>query len=94
MAMMTDHWQVIEDAIDKAEQLANIASDWNLDEVEINGEMIDIYDLRAEFETALAFVREQRERIAELEAQLAEARIDAQMWHDRAMGGWMEDDDE
>jgi hypothetical protein len=33
-------------------------------------------------------------QIAELTTQLAEARIDAQMWHDMAMSGWMEDDDE
>jgi hypothetical protein len=40
-------------ALRKAEQLAIIASDWNLDEVEIDGEMVDTYDLRDEFRAAL-----------------------------------------
>jgi hypothetical protein len=58
--MSDSHWQTIEDALDKAEQLAEIASDWHLDEVEINCEMVSIYDVRDEFKAALAFVREQR----------------------------------
>lgn len=37
----------------QAEQLAIVASDWNLDEVEIDGEMTDIYVLRGRFRTAL-----------------------------------------
>lgn len=37
-----------------AEQLALIASDWNLDEVEIDGEMRDIYDIRDIFKAALS----------------------------------------
>ena len=40
--------------LDKAAQLAVIATDWNLDEVEINGEMVSTYALQVEFEDALA----------------------------------------
>jgi hypothetical protein len=40
------------DAIKKAEQLADIAADWNLTEVEIDGAMVNIYDLRNEFRAA------------------------------------------
>jgi hypothetical protein len=36
----------------KAIQLADIASDWNLYEVEIDGVMVGIYDLKHEFEAA------------------------------------------
>jgi hypothetical protein len=36
----------------KAIQLATIAIDWNLDEVEIDGEMVNTYRLREEFEKA------------------------------------------
>lgn len=39
----------IADLLDKAAQLASVASDWNLDEVEINGEMVSIYTLLEEF---------------------------------------------
>lgn len=38
--------------LDKARQLAIIAGDWNLDEVEIDGEMVSIYDLQDELEVA------------------------------------------
>lgn len=38
--------------LDKAAQLASVASDWNLDDVEINGEMVSIYTLMEEFLTA------------------------------------------
>lgn len=41
------------EALRKAVQLASIASDWNLDEVEIDREMVDIYDLVAEFRSLL-----------------------------------------
>jgi len=41
-------------AIEKAEQLADIASDWNLDEVQIDGEMMDIYTVKDIFTNALA----------------------------------------
>lgn len=44
---------VIALALDHALQLACIASDWNLDEVEIDGEMVGIYTLKDEFATAL-----------------------------------------
>lgn len=38
-------------------QLASIASDWNLDEVEIDGEMRHIYDVKDIFRAALAKAR-------------------------------------
>lgn len=37
-----------------ASQLASIASDWNLDEVEIDGEMVGIYALKAIFDVAIS----------------------------------------
>lgn len=37
------------EALRKAVQLASIASDWNLDEVEIDGEMVATLDLWSEF---------------------------------------------
>ena len=37
-----------------ASQLASIASDWNLDEVEIDGKMIGIYALKAVFDEVIA----------------------------------------
>lgn len=40
-------------ALIKAVQLAEIASDWNLSEVEIDGEMVDVIDLKREFLAAL-----------------------------------------
>lgn len=42
------------EAVRKASQLASIASDWNLYEVEIDGAMVGIYALMAEFDAALA----------------------------------------
>jgi hypothetical protein len=36
-------------ALKKAAQLVDIAADWNLDEVEIDGEMVRTYALRDEF---------------------------------------------
>lgn len=41
-------------ALDKAKQLVDIATDWNLDEVEIDGEMVDTYSLTEVFEAAIA----------------------------------------
>lgn len=38
----------------KAEQLAQVACDWNLDEVEIDGQMVSTYDLRDQFLAVLA----------------------------------------
>ncbi len=38
------------EVVRKSIQLASIASDWNLDEVEIDGEMVNTYRLREEFE--------------------------------------------
>jgi hypothetical protein len=55
--MLTD--KLVKKTLDKALQLANIASDWNLSEVEIDGEMVDIYDLTGEFEVVLATLNEQ-----------------------------------
>ena len=40
----------------KAQQLAGIASDWNLDEVEIDGEMVHTYQLKREFRQAQAVI--------------------------------------
>lgn len=42
------------EALRKARQLVDIATDWNLDEVEIDGEMVRTYSLGAEFDAALA----------------------------------------
>ena len=42
------------DVLRKASQLASVASDWNLYEVEIDGEMVGIYDLKAEFDAAIS----------------------------------------
>ena len=42
------------EAVRKASQLASIATDWNLSEAEIDGEMVSVYDLLREFEAALA----------------------------------------
>ncbi|OWT61989.1 hypothetical protein [Candidimonas nitroreducens] len=44
----------LRESLRKAEQLTQVCGDWNLDEVEIDGEMIDILDLRDEFRAALA----------------------------------------
>ena len=41
------------EALEKAEQLASIASDWNLDEVEIDGEMMNIHDVKDIFTKAI-----------------------------------------
>ena len=42
------------EAVRKARQLASIATDWNLSEAEIDGEMVSVYDLLREFEAAVA----------------------------------------
>lgn len=41
------------EALRVAVQLAEVASDWNLDEVEIDGEMVSIYDVTARLQKAL-----------------------------------------
>lgn len=41
-------------ALKRAEQLAAVASDWNLDEVEIDGEMIRTMALHREFKDLIA----------------------------------------
>ena len=40
-----------------AVQLASVASDWNLSEVEINGEMVSIYTLINDFNDAISKAR-------------------------------------
>lgn len=40
----------------KVTQLTSICADWNLEEVEINGEMIDVREIGTEAEAALAKV--------------------------------------
>ena len=55
---MTGSQEALIQALDKAIQLADIASDWNLDEVEIDGEMVSVLDLRQEFVAAMAEVGE------------------------------------
>ena len=47
------------EAVRKAEQLARVASDWNLDEVEIDGDMVPTHQLFDEFTAALAKARGQ-----------------------------------
>lgn len=42
------------EAVRVARQLASIATDWNLDEVEIDGEMKSTYDLIEQFDAVLA----------------------------------------
>jgi len=42
------------EATRKAEQLASIATDWNLTEAEIDGEMVSVYELKQWFQSALA----------------------------------------
>lgn len=39
----------IEEKLNKAQQLANICTDWGLLEVEIDGEMVFVYALKEEF---------------------------------------------
>lgn len=56
--MNNDVKQTIREALDVASQLAGIAGDWNLDEVEINGEMIAIYEVNDVFVAALAALDE------------------------------------
>ena len=41
------------EAVRKAKQLASIATDWNLDKVEIDGTMVDTYTLHEQFKAAL-----------------------------------------
>lgn len=47
--------------IRKAAQLGDRATDWNLYEVEINGEMVDTYELTKEFYAALQAGEESKE---------------------------------
>lgn len=47
------------EALRVAVQLAEVASDWNLDEVEIDGEMMSIYDVQDVLQKALTQLREQ-----------------------------------
>ena len=50
----------LREALRKAAQLTEICTDWNLDEVEIDGEMVRTRELGVEFRAALA--QEQGER--------------------------------
>lgn len=43
----------LRESLRKAEQLTHICTDWNLDEVEIDGEMVSTCSLGDEFRTAL-----------------------------------------
>ncbi len=51
---MNDNIEAMREALRKAIQLAEIACDWHLEEVEIDGEMVDTHSLRDEFEEALS----------------------------------------
>ena len=44
----------VKGALNKAAQMASICSDWNLDEVEIDGVMVRAHALEAEFRSALS----------------------------------------
>jgi hypothetical protein len=44
----------LHESVRKAIQLSSIACDWDLDEVEIDGEMVSTFDLGREFKAALA----------------------------------------
>ena len=57
---MADQIAAIPELIDKlmvAVQLARVACDWNLSEVEIDGEMVSIYSLINDFDDTLAKAR-------------------------------------
>jgi len=45
------------EALNVAKQLAEVASDWNLDEVEIDGKMQSIYDVTSIFRAAISKAR-------------------------------------
>lgn len=51
-ALLSSWWEMRE-ALRKAEQLAEVARDWNLDDVEINGAMVPTLDLADEFRALL-----------------------------------------
>lgn len=57
--MNNDVKQTIREALDVASQLAEIAGDWNLNDVEINGEMVAIHEVNDVFIAALAALDEQ-----------------------------------
>jgi hypothetical protein len=49
----SEEHQVFQDLAERlciGKHLANICADWNMNEVEINGKMTDIYDIIAELE--------------------------------------------
>lgn len=73
--MNNDVKQTIREALDVASQLAEIAGDWNLNDVEINGEMVAIHEVNDVFIAALAALDEQpaalTKRVADLEETLA-----------------------
>jgi len=51
---MHQHMPKITLALRMAVQLAEVVSDWHLEEVEIDGEMMSIYDLRDQFHFVLS----------------------------------------
>ena len=53
---MSEAYVTIRTALDKAKQLVDIACDWNLDKVEIDGEMVDTRSLTGVFDAAIACV--------------------------------------
>lgn len=83
----------IREALDIASQLAGIAGDWNLDEVEINGEMIAIYEVNDVFVAALAEpqpaippdVREAIRKLADYGMPLGATNHDWKRWRDIAL---------
>ena len=52
-AAIAAHDALVEE-LRKAQQLAQVALDWNLDEVEIDGEMVSVYELYSDFRATLA----------------------------------------
>ena len=47
------HSDVIREALRKSMQLIEICTDWNLEEVEVDGEMIGVYELKDELRAAI-----------------------------------------
>jgi hypothetical protein len=51
---MTDNIEAMREALRKAIQLAEIACDWNLEEVEIDGKMVRTRSLCRQFKSAIS----------------------------------------
>lgn len=56
--IVTDDFQLLVDMIESARQLAGIANDWNLDEVEIFGEMRPTYLCKQGFYDTLKMIED------------------------------------